>query len=256
MKWRKILAILLVLSILCSLPITTALAADEDTEETEYELYPLPQEITYGTDNSNLPSTVNAYFDDGIDKYTVDRAEQALSHGGLTMNQVDAAENAQLIVEIYDADGTNNAIFGSLDDTLFAKIDAYLLVIAGDKVGVLGKDTDAAFYGLTTLQQILDQTTGGVVRNLTIQDWADVASRGFIEGYYGNPWSTEDRAELMRWAGNFKLNSYFYAPKDDPKHNARWYERYTDEELEAQSSPWPRQGMPPSASLSMRSIPL
>lgn len=238
MKWRKFLAILLALSILCSLPITTALAADEDTEETEYELYPLPQEITYGTDNSNLPSTVNAYFDDGIDKYTVDRAEQALSHGGLTMSRVDAAENAQLIVEIYDADGTNNAIFGTtVDSTLFTKIDAYLLVIAGNKVGVLGKDTDAAFYGLTTLQQILDQATGGVVRNLTIQDWADVASRGFIEGYYGNPWSTEDRAELMRWAGNFKLNSYFYAPKDDPKHNARWYERYTDEELEAKIKP-------------------
>lgn len=238
MKWRKFLAILLVLSILCSLPITTALAADEDTEEAEYELYPLPQEITYGTDNSNLPSTVNAYFGAGIDTYTVDRAEQALSHGGLTMNQVDAAENAQLIVEIYDADGTNNAIFGTtVDSTLFTKIDAYLLVIAGNKVGVLGKDTDAAFYGLTTLQQILDQATGGVVRNLTIQDWADVASRGFIEGYYGNPWSTEDRAELMRWAGNFKLNSYFYAPKDDPKHNARWYERYTDEELEAKIKP-------------------
>lgn len=238
MKWRKFLAILLVLSILCSLPITTALAADEDTEETEYELYPLPQEITYGTDNSNLPSTVNAYFGAGIDTYTVDRAEQALSHGGLTMSRVDAAENAQLIVEIYDADGTNNAIFGTtVDSTLFTKIDAYLLVIAGNKVGVLGKDTDAAFYGLTTLQQILDQATGGVVRNLTIQDWADVASRGFIEGYYGNPWSTEDRAELMRWAGNFKLNSYFYAPKDDPKHNARWYERYTDEELEAKIKP-------------------
>lgn len=237
MKWRKFLAILLVLSILCSLPITTALAADGEMEEAEYELYPLPQEIAYGTDNSNLPSTVNAYFGAGIDTYTVDRAKQALSHGGLTMNQVDAAENAQLIVEIYDADGANNAIFDSVGDTLFAKIDAYLLVIAGSKVGVLGKDTDAAFYGLTTLQQILDQTTGGTVRNLTIQDWADVASRGFIEGYYGNPWSTEDRAELMRWAGNFKLNSYFYAPKDDPKHNSNWYDLYTKEELETKIKP-------------------
>ena len=237
MKWRKILAILLVLSMLCSLPITTALAADEDTEETEYELYPLPQEIVYHSDNSQLPSNVNAYFDVGIDEYTVERAKQALSHGSLTMQEVTSADDAQLIVEIYDADSMNNAIFSNVDPSLFAKIDAYLLVIAGSKVGVLGKDTDAAFYGLTTLQQILDQTTGGVVRSLTIQDWADVASRGFIEGYYGNPWSTEDRAELMRWAGNFKLNSYFYAPKDDPKHNARWYERYTDEELEAKIKP-------------------
>ena len=55
MKWRKILAILLALSILCSLPITTALAADGEMEEAEYELYPLPQEITYGTDNSTCP---------------------------------------------------------------------------------------------------------------------------------------------------------------------------------------------------------
>lgn len=238
MKWRKFLAILLALSILCSLPITTALAADGDAEVAKYELYPIPQNITYGTGNSNLPTAVNAYFGTGIDKYTVERAKQALSHGSLTMQEVTSADDAQLIVEIYDADSTNNAIFGTtVDSTLFAKIDAYLLVIAGNKVGVLGKDTDAAFYGLTTLQQILDQTTGGVVRNLTIQDWADVASRGFIEGYYGNPWSTEDRAELMRWAGNFKLNSYFYAPKDDPKHNARWYERYTDKELEAKIKP-------------------
>ena len=188
MKWRKFLAILLVLSILCSLPITTALAADGDTEETEYELYPIPQNISYGTGNSNLPTAVNAYLGTGIDEYTVDRAEQALSHGSLTMQEVTSADDAQLIVEIYDAAGKNNAIFGTqVDSTLFTKIDAYLLVIAGNQVGILGKDTDAAFYGLTTLQQILDQTTGGVVRNLTIQDWADVASRGFIEGYYGNP---------------------------------------------------------------------
>ena len=32
-----------------------------------------------------------------------------------------------------------------------------------------------------------------------MEDYADVASRGFIEGYYGNPWSTEDRSELMKW---------------------------------------------------------
>lgn len=238
MKWRKFLAILLALSILCSLPITTALAADGDAEVAKYELYPIPQNITYGTGNSNLPTAVNAYFGTGIDKYTVERAKQALSHGSLTMQEVTSADDAQLIVEIYDADSTNNAIFGTtVDSTLFAKIDAYLLVIAGNKVGVLGKDTDAAFYGLTTLQQILDQTTGGVVRNLTIQDWADVASRGFIEGYYGNPWSTEDRAELMRWAGNFKLNSYFYAPKDDPKHNSNWDELYSETELQEKIVP-------------------
>ena len=69
------------------------------------------------------------------------------------------------------------------------------------------------------------------IRNFHIEDWADVASRGFIEGYYGNPWSTEDRINLMKWGGYYKLNSYFYAPKNDPKHNAKWRELYTEEEL-------------------------
>ena len=33
--------------------------------------------------------------------------------------------------------------------------------------------------------------------------------------------------KLMKWGGYYKLNSYFYAPKDDPKHNSKWRELYT-----------------------------
>ena len=47
------------------------------------------------------------------------------------------------------------------------------------------------------------------IRNFTINDYADIVSRGFIEGYYGNPWSTQDRINLMNWSGYYKLNSYF-----------------------------------------------
>ena len=31
----------------------------------------------------------------------------------------------------------------------------------------------------------------------------------------------------MEWGGYYKL--YFYAPKDDPKHNAKWRDLYTEE---------------------------
>ena len=62
-------------------------------------------------------------------------------------------------------------------------------------------------------------------------------SRGFIEGYYGNPWSTEDRVNLMKWGGYYKLNAYFYAPKDDPKHRTQWDELYTEEELKTKIRP-------------------
>ena len=41
----------------------------------------------------------------------------------------------------------------------------------------------------------------------------------------------------MTWGGYYKLNSYFYAPKDDPKHNSNWRELYTDEEIEEKIKP-------------------
>ena len=104
-------------------------------------------------------------------------------------------------------------------------------------VSVLGKDTDAAFYGITSLYHIFNQMDSYSIRNFVMEDYADVASRGFIEGYYGNPWSTEDRSELMKWGGFYKLNSYFYAPKDDPKHNSKWRELYSDEEIETKIKP-------------------
>lgn len=37
--------------------------------------------------------------------------------------------------------------------------------------------------------------------------------------------------------GYYKLNAYFYAPKDDPKHRTKWNELYTDEELESKIRP-------------------
>mgnify|MGYP002508156791 CR=1 FL=1 len=35
----------------------------------------------------------------------------------------------------------------------------------------------------------------------------------------------------MTFGGDYKLNQYIYAPKDDPKHNKQWRSMYTDEEL-------------------------
>lgn len=33
-----------------------------------------------------------------------------------------------------------------------------------------------------------------------------------------------------------QVEFYFYAPKDDPKHNSKWRELYTDEEIETKSN--------------------
>jgi hyaluronoglucosaminidase len=55
--------------------------------------------------------------------------------------------------------------------------------------------------------------------------------RGVIEGFYGEPWSHEERLQMIRFAGREGLNTWVHAPKDDPYHRARWRDPYPDEEL-------------------------
>ena len=52
-----------------------------------------------------------------------------------------------------------------------------------------------------------------------------------IEGFYGEPWTWDDRAEIMRWCHQRGMTHYLYAPKDDPLHRRRWREPYPPEVL-------------------------
>ncbi len=52
------------------------------------------------------------------------------------------------------------------------------------------------------------------------------AQSGVIEGFYGPPWSHQDRLDILRFMGRVGLRSYFYAPKNDPYHRQRWREPY------------------------------
>ena len=70
---------------------------------------------------------------------------------------------------------------------------------------------------LVRLRRTLVAHIGGKLADLLLIDALDddVNIRGFIEGYYGLPWSNEDRMSLMRFGGDYKMTSYIFAPKDD-----------------------------------------
>ena len=53
-----------------------------------------------------------------------------------------------------------------------------------------------------------------------------------IEGFYGPPWSHEERLELIAFCGRHGFNLWVHAPKDDPYHRTRWRDPYPDAELE------------------------
>lgn len=59
---------------------------------------------------------------------------------------------------------------------------------------------------------------------------------GVIEGFYGRPWTTEQRKDLFRKLKKLGMDFYMYAPKDDYKHRAYWRELYTVEEADHLSS--------------------
>jgi hyaluronoglucosaminidase len=55
---------------------------------------------------------------------------------------------------------------------------------------------------------------------------------GVIEGFYGPPWSHEERLDLLAFCGREGFDTWVHAPKDDPYHRKLWREPYPDAELE------------------------
>ena len=60
---------------------------------------------------------------------------------------------------------------------------------------------------------------------------APVPLRGIVEGFYGTPWTNEDRIDMMNFCREHGLNAYIYAPKNDPYHRDKWREPYPADKL-------------------------
>lgn len=65
-----------------------------------------------------------------------------------------------------------------------------------------------------------------------IIDYPSFKIRGIIEGFYGEPYTLEKRKDLISFLEQNKMNSYFYAPKDDMYHRNKWREDYPSKEFE------------------------
>ncbi|KAK8385333.1 hypothetical protein O3P69_012275 [Scylla paramamosain] len=73
--------------------------------------------------------------------------------------------------------------------------------------------------------------------NTTVDNINNINTRknfvcGVVEGFYGRPWTPEQRKDLFVKQQKWGMNCYLYAPKDDYKHRANWRELYTVEEAE------------------------
>ena len=56
------------------------------------------------------------------------------------------------------------------------------------------------------------------------------ARRGIVEGFFGPPWSMAHRRAIFAFGAARGMNTYLYAPKDDPYHRKRWQVPYPRKE--------------------------
>lgn len=129
------------------------------------------------------------------------------------------------------------------DSTAWSRIPkisgAYSISITPGKLVVHAHDDDGVFYAKQTICQLLSKVKAakeahsdpfineslesvakkGALPTGQILDWPDLPYRGVVEGYYGIPWTVEGRKAQFEFYGRNKLNTFIYAPKDDPYHH-------------------------------------
>lgn len=143
-----------------------------------YKIYPQPQNTEYGDGSLILRDKANTVVEPGIDSATKARLNEALKLKGIETTAADAVpETAYQLNVLVGINGSNGVVDkyakqliadGTLkvDDSTFSKNDSYVLAVrqgnakTPDTILVLGRDTDSAFYGLTTLYQIFQQLPG------------------------------------------------------------------------------------------------
>lgn len=210
-----------------------ALKTADTTNNVEYEIYPTVQSITYGDKNSTISGKYNIVYESKIDSYTKNKAIEVLSRKNVKASIGDdiSTEKGNLLLGVYSSKEKVDSYITEDVSYISGKIDSYYLSIKDNNIVILGKDSDSVYYGLSTLDLIFQQTQDEV-RELEIKDYSSSYYRGFIEGYYGIPWTSEERKELMRFGSKFKSNIYIYAPKDDAYHSSCWRDLYAENDLE------------------------
>ena len=190
-------------------------------QQNPYGIYPVPHLTQQTSLTASVTESVSIIAEEGIDQYTRDRAVQVLEDHGKTAAFVEVPTQGQTLLRL--GVQANLATPNKYDrhNISIQRQDGSELA----EILIVGENTDATFYGLASLEQILDADADNIVCG-EIQDYADVKNRGIIEGYYGVPYSSEVSQDLFRFMARYKMNTYMYGAKSDPYHSQKWADAY------------------------------
>ena len=194
-------------------------------------LFPTPVSVTLNPNTITLGKAVILVAAAGTDPDTVALVRRTLAAAG-----VERIATAQRLPAVLDRPhvviGTSNmpVIRDALTRskaTADTQPEGYTLASiatgSGSLVTLAGHDADGLFHAVQTLRQLAGRRA---FPTIVIRDHPAMPIRGTIEGFYGKPWSMEDRAKHLDVLARVKANTYIYSPKDDPYARDRWREAY------------------------------
>ncbi|MFF4431976.1 beta-N-acetylglucosaminidase domain-containing protein [Streptomyces sp. NPDC001513] len=100
-----------------------------------------------------------------------------------------------------------------------------------DTVALAGVGEEGLFHAAQTLRQLL-AAGGGKVPGVLVRDWPAAPVRGITEGFYGQPWTGEQRLAQVDFMGRTKQNRLLVAPGDDPYRTTGWRTDYPQAQQE------------------------
>ena len=211
-----------------------------------YTIYPIPHAQIAGKAACSLSATTTVIAESGIDQPTKNRLCDVLKQHGIVAEF--AAKPSKTNANIYlgvngskgDADRLAKKLKLKRDIFANGKFDRHIISLTAQKNGnaqllILGENTDAVFFALASLEQMLDGGSSNMAC-VTIYDYADIKDRGVVEGYYGVPYSTAVTEDLLRFMMRYKMNSYMYGAKSDPYHSGYWGKPYPEKLTAEQKS--------------------
>lgn len=213
------------------LPITFVQAAEG--KKAPVLLSPKPQIYSVLPGEFIMTDSVNIVGGDSIDNSTLKDLLAFLQEQKIRVNERIDLEAATIVLR-KSGDALPDNLGQYVKRQIAIKPEGYLLHIekkekSSGLIVIEGNDEAGVFYGIQTLKQLLEQPS---VSNNHIEDYPDIKVRGVVEGFYGTPWTHEDRLNQLRFYGRHKLNTYIYAPKDDLYHRAKWREPYPESEMQ------------------------
>jgi hyaluronoglucosaminidase len=102
------------------------------------------------------------------------------------------------------------------------KLEGYTIKASRKGATISGTISIALDHSLRYALNYLNSWAKGDQAELDIDSGPDFPIRGVVEGFYGKPWTHEQRMRGLQYFGDYNMNSFFLAPKDIPWQRFNW----------------------------------